>query len=398
MAHAGHRQHFRALDGLRLVGALMVLTTHAGFDSGDALRGPFAGILSRLDSGVALFFVVSGFLLFRPHVMGHLEGRQRPRSGIYFIRRAARILPVLWVAVVAAYLLVRRPDARLGDYVEVATLTHIYLDAPLLSGLTQFWSLATEVAFYLVLPAVANLLCRGPGTRRWATRTIWVLAGITAVGPVWMAAATALGQGQARLWLPGFVGWFAIGMALAVWHAARTTGVFGRGRLDAFSRSPGTVWAMAAAVFVLASTPLGGPLDLSEPSPGQAATKNVLYTLIGLLTVLPTVSAVGPSPEPRIVGLLSTRAGVWLGQISYGVFAYHVIVLALVGRLESLAPFTGSFGLRWILTVLVTVGIAALSFHALERPIMRGVRRRSGARSASPRLTTTTDTASHTSV
>ena len=88
---------FRAVDGLRLVGALAVMMTHVGFDSGDALRGPFAGLLGRLDSGVAIFFAVSGFVLFRPHVMAHLGGRPRPRVGSYFARRAARILPVLWL-------------------------------------------------------------------------------------------------------------------------------------------------------------------------------------------------------------------------------------------------------------------------------------------------------------
>jgi peptidoglycan/LPS O-acetylase OafA/YrhL len=389
------RLHFRAVDGLRFVGALAVMTTHVGFDSGDALRGHFAGLLARLDAGVALFFVVSGFLLFRPHAMAHLEGRRRPRTGTYLIRRAFRILPVLWVAVAAAYLLLRHPQADIGPYLAHAGLVQIYLGTPLTSGLTQFWSLATEVAFYLLLPALARLLCRGQGNRRWAARTVGVLAGMTAVGPVWMAVATALGQSQARLWLPGFVGWFAVGMALAVWHAARTTGVFGRGPLDALARYPGTVWAMAAATFVLASTSLGGPLDLGEPSPGEAATKNALYTLIGLLVVIPTVAAVRPSPEPRAVGLLSTRPGVWLGQISYGVFAYHVIALGLVGRLESLKPFTGSFGLRWGLTLLVTLGVAALSHHVVERPLMREVRRWSTPRSA--RLTTATETASHTS-
>lgn len=391
------RLHFRALDGLRFVGALAVMTTHVGFDSGDALRGPFAGVLARLDAGVALFFVVSGFLLFRPHAMAHLEGRRRPRTGTYYVRRAFRILPVLWVAVVAAYLLLRRPDAGPGSFVAHAGLVQIYLGTPLTPGLTQFWSLATEVAFYLVLPLVANLVCRGVGNRRWATRAIAVLAGLTAVGPAWMATATVLGHSQARLWLPGFVGWFAVGMSLAVWHAARTTGIFRPGRLDALSRSAGTVWAMAAALFVLASTTLAGPLDLSEPTPGQAATKNAIYTLVGLLVVLPTIAAVGPSPEPRAVALLGTPPGVWLGRISYGVFAYHVIVLAMVGRLESLEPFTGAFALRWALTLLITVGVAAVSYHAVERPLMRGLRRRA-PRSADARPRTTTDTASHTIV
>jgi peptidoglycan/LPS O-acetylase OafA/YrhL len=370
-AHAVGR--FRALDGLRLVGALAVLSTHVGFDSGDSLRGPFAGILSRLDSGVALFFVVSGFLLFRPHAMGHLQGRSRPRTTAYLVRRAARILPVLWIAVGAAFLLLR--DGRpAGDYAAHALLAQIYLGTPLTPGLTQLWSLATEVLFYLVLPLLALAACRGPRDGRWLRRLALAAGVLVLAGPAWMAVATVTGHAQARLWLPGFAGWFALGMLLAAWHAARSTGALAPGRLDVVARYPGTVWGLAAAVFLLSTTPLAGPLDLTEPTPGQAALKNLLYALLGLLVVLPTVASVPPAPEPPGVAALGSRLGAWLGEISYGVFAYHVIVLELVGRWLSLPHFGGGFWTRWLLTVAVSVAVAAASHYLVERPVMRRVR------------------------
>jgi peptidoglycan/LPS O-acetylase OafA/YrhL len=392
------RLHFRALDGMRFVGALAVMTTHAAFDSGDALRGPMAGLLARLDAGVALFFVVSGFLLFRPHAMAHLESRRRPRTGTYLVRRAVRILPVLWIAVLAAFVLLRDPAAGVAPYLAHATLTHIYLDVPLLAGLTQFWSLATEVAFYLLLPLAAWALCRGPRNRIWVARSIGILVALVVVGPAWMATATAMGASQARLWLPGFVGWFAVGMMLAVWHSARTLGLLSAGRIDTLAGHPGTVWALAGALFVVSSTQLAGPVGLSEPLPGQAATKNVLYALIALLVVLPTVARVGGAPEPRAVRPLSTRAGVWLGQISYGVFAYHVIVLALLGRVDGLAPFTGGFWVRWFATLLLTLGIASASYVLLERPLMRLVRERRSHRRPGHTASTPRQSASHTRV
>lgn len=390
------RTRFRALDGLRLVGALAVLTTHVGFDSGDSLRGPFAGILSRLDAGVALFFVVSGFLLFRPHAMGHLQQRSRPGTRAYLVRRAARILPVLWIAVAAAFVLLR--DGRpLGDYVAHALLVQIYVGTPLTPGLTQLWSLATEVLFYLVLPLLALAACRGPRDRRWLRRVTLAAGVLVIVGPAWMAVATATGHAQARLWLPGFVGWFAAGMLLAAWHAARSTGVLGPGRLDVVARYPGTVWSLAAVVFLLSTTPLAGPLDLSEPSPGQAAVKNLLYAVLGLLVVLPTVAAVAPATEPRSVAALGGRVGAWLGEISYGVFAYHVIVLALVGRWLSLPSFGGAFWLRWLLTVAISIGVAAASHVLVERPVMRRARTLRAGRSSASTVQHVAATASHTS-
>ena len=84
---------------------------------------------SRLDVGVALFFVVSGFLLFRPHAMGHLQGHRRPRPAAYLVRRVARIVPVLWLVVVAAWLLVRE-DAPAADYLAHAFLVQIYVGTP----------------------------------------------------------------------------------------------------------------------------------------------------------------------------------------------------------------------------------------------------------------------------
>jgi peptidoglycan/LPS O-acetylase OafA/YrhL len=367
---------FHALDGLRFVGAVAVLTTHVGFDSSAALRGPFAGVLSRLDAGVALFFVVSGFLLFRPHAMAHLEGRTRPRPLPYYVRRAARILPPLWIAVAAAALLVPGSSARINDYFAHATLSQIYLGTPLTPGLTQFWSLATEVAFYLVLPGIAYLACRGRRDAEWCKRVLIACALMPVAGAAWMAAATAMGHGDARLWLPGYVGWFAIGIGLAVWHAGRTTETLTAHRFEELARYPGTIWALLVAVYLLSSTALAGPLDLTEPTPGQAATKSLLYSVIGLLAVAPTVMTIPPAREPAALAPLTGRVGVWLGHISYGVFAYHVIVLELLNNVEGFEPFTGRFWARWVITLAGAVLVASLSYRFLERPLMRRVRMR----------------------
>ena len=57
---------FPTLNAVRGIGALMVLTTHAAFNTGQILRGWPGAVLARLDFGVPLFFVLSGFLLSRP--------------------------------------------------------------------------------------------------------------------------------------------------------------------------------------------------------------------------------------------------------------------------------------------------------------------------------------------
>jgi peptidoglycan/LPS O-acetylase OafA/YrhL len=219
-------------------------------------------------------------------------------------------------------------------------------------------------------------MCRGVADLRWVRRVSVGLVLAMLAGPAWMALATASGHAQWRLWLPGFLGWFAVGMLLAVWHSARTVGLVRAGRVDAAAAYPGTVWAAAAAVLAIAGTALAGPYDLSEPTPGQAATKSVLYTAFGLLVILPAVAAVRGSATPPGGRLLRSRPVVWLGLISYGVFGYHVIVLSLVGRIDAFEPFTGAFWGPWVITLVVTIALAALSYYVVELPIMRSARRR----------------------
>lgn len=365
----GHR--FVALDGLRAIGALAILVTHVSFQSGHAVQGHFAGFLARLDSGVALFFVVSGFLLFRPHVAAHLDGRQRPRPRRYLWNRAVRILPVLWLAVAAAWLLLGDGTGLL--YLAHALLVQIYIPDHFVHGLTQMWSLATEVAFYLVLPAAASVLCRGDRAATWVRRTAIGLACLVAVGPVWMATTTALGQSLPRLWLPGFVGWFGAGMLLAVLSVASERGIVDNRFIRLAGRFPGTAWGLAAALYALGTTPLLGPLDLSEPTPAAAAVKNLVYCVVAVLLVMPCVPRL--TDRPSLLRPLSGPLGRRLGDISYGIFAYHVIVLALVDRILGLSPFDGRFMIRFAPTLVITIVIASLSFYLMERPLMRWARR-----------------------
>ena len=371
------RRRFGALDGLRAIGALGVLSTHVGFESGDALRGPFRGLLSRLDAGVAVFFVISGFLLYRPHLVAMVEARRRPATRAYLWHRALRILPALWIATaMAAFLLPHDRRVDLGLYLSHAALIHIYFESHQLAGLSQLWSLATEGAFYLLLPLLAWLLSRlGFADRRDVHRQLMVLAVFGVAGPLWMAVVASSGPPSSGLWLPGYLGWFGAGMSLAVWQVARSQGILPDGVLGRLADNPGTVWAGAAAVFALATSPLAGPYDLTPASAGQAATKNLLYVVLALLIVFPAVAAANESTEPAVVRALGGRVGHFLGDISYGVFAYHVVVLGVVERLTGHVVFTGRFATLFWLTLSVSVVLATLSYHLIERPIMRRGRR-----------------------
>lgn len=92
--------HFAALDGYRALAAVMVVVTHVAYTTGFVLSGGLGHVLARFDFGVPLFFLMSGFLLYRPWVRTAFEGRARPDLRRYAVRRAARILPLYWLVVV----------------------------------------------------------------------------------------------------------------------------------------------------------------------------------------------------------------------------------------------------------------------------------------------------------
>ena len=237
VARSDRARHFPALDAARALGAAAVVATHAAFWTGRSAQGPFAATLSRLDVGVAIFFVLAGFLLARPWLYARRWELPGPLVRGYLWRRALRILPAYWLVTVVALLAVPDNRGTVGPatWLHHLTLTQIYGLGWQRHALTQTWSLATEVAFYLALPALLVLIL-GRG-RRWDTGpTLIVLAGLAVLAPLWHLALPTLGLDPrvAGQWLPGYLGWFAGGIALAVLEVDGT-GTGGR-RLVAVGR------------------------------------------------------------------------------------------------------------------------------------------------------------------
>src|SRR6516225_9138792 len=154
----------RSLTGIRAAAALLVVGTHAAYATGkETQTHGYVGLLySRLEIGVPIFFVLSGFLLFSPWVKAAANGSTPPRVRRYVRRRVRRIMPAYVVIVLLAFLFYQfhsdgpNPGQTWIGLFRYLTLTQIYTANYMLSyqhqGLTQMWSLAVEVAFYAALP------------------------------------------------------------------------------------------------------------------------------------------------------------------------------------------------------------------------------------------------------
>jgi peptidoglycan/LPS O-acetylase OafA/YrhL len=369
---------FAVLDPLRAVGALAVVTTHATFWTGDYLRhGVFGSMLARLDAGVAVFFVLSGFLLSHHYLSRAWNREPSEPTGRYLWKRFLRIYPAYVVAVVMAMVFVEdNSDARFSDWLTVLLMGDIYATDTYRPGLTQMWSLATEVSFYLVLPALM-LLATGRSRRQPSSRRVLaVVGGLVAVNVVWTLGLQqrvhdSVGTGVPGNWLPSYLMWFGAGIALAWAHLLHQNGRGGAltGALVALGRAPGVCWTLALGLLVVVATPLGGPTMLAPPTEAEALTKQVLYAAIGTLLV---ATGAFNDPRSRYTRMMSRPLPRHLGHISYSVFCVHLVVLHFVMWVTPYDIFVGTNGPQVLgLTLLITLPLAEVLYRFVEMPAMR---------------------------
>ena len=345
-----------ALTGVRALAAILVLTTHAAYTTGKYTHGYLGVVYSRMEIGVPIFFVLSGFLLFGPWVRAAAAGTAAPSLSRYARHRVRRIMPAYAVTVLAAYLIYHFRDAgpnpghSFNGLLRNLTLTQIYTDSYLYShlhqGLTQMWSLAVEVAFYLVLPGLAYLLLVMLCRRRWRPGLLLVgLAGLALISPAWMVVVheTDVLPDGAPLWLPGYLAWFIGGMMLTVLAAMGVRSYW-------FIAVP-----LATVCYFIAATPIAGEPTTSPTGLAQAVVKIAFYAVIATLVVAPL--ALGD--RGCYTRLLASRPMVWLGEISYEIFLVHLIVMefAMVEILHW-QVYTGSMPVLFIVTLALTIPVA----------------------------------------
>ena len=145
------RVHFPCLEGLRALAALMVVAHHASSLAGSARTPQLVRIPAEvMDGGVAVFFVLSGFLIYRPIAAAHQSGDVPAPWPGFLWRRLLRLVPAYWLALSFFWAL---GSFDLGaDWWRYYLFLQIYSRTTALGGLVQAWSLSTEVTFYLMIP------------------------------------------------------------------------------------------------------------------------------------------------------------------------------------------------------------------------------------------------------
>lgn len=351
-----------ALEGMRGFAAFGVLVTHVAFQTG-ATGDPIVGrIWGRFDLAVAVFFALSGFLLWRPHAAAARGLAAAPPVGRYWLNRAARILPAYWVLVVLVLAFLPAADGGWKVWTANLALVQVFVPLTLTEGLTQMWSLSVEVAFYLVLPIIALALVRLRGA--YARFRVPVLLGVALVSLVWAFLPVPAPDGiHHDNWLPGYLPWFAAGMLLA--ELAMVGGTW----VHRLAERRVAMAAIAVVAFALSTTWLAGPEGLVRPAPWQYATKIVLGAVMSFALLAPLVLA---GHRHRI---LASPVALAVGRWSYGLFIWHLAVLTIVFPMFGIAPFNGNFWFVLAVTSVLSIAVASASYALVEEPARRAVHR-----------------------
>jgi peptidoglycan/LPS O-acetylase OafA/YrhL len=356
----GQRDFLPAVEGMRACAAIGVVVTHVAFQTGHT-GGVDGRLLGRFDLAVAVFFALSGFLLWRGHAAAARGLRPVPPTGHYLRSRIVRIMPGYLVAVVVILTLL--PDARADLTVWLAnlTLTQIYVPLTLTAGLTQMWSLSVEVSFYLVLPLLALLARRVPVRARIA---VIAVAALASLGWALIPISTPVGV-NALNWPPAFFSWFAAGMLLAELAVSRPAWP------HRLARRRLVMAVVAVAAYLVAASPVAGPEGLTPGTTDQFMVKTAMGAVLAAALLAPLVLDRPDTPH-RILG---SAVMVTLGRWSYGLFVWHLAALAMVFPVIGEFAFTGHMPVVLTLTLLFGFAIAAVSYALVESPCRVALRR-----------------------
>jgi peptidoglycan/LPS O-acetylase OafA/YrhL len=332
---------------MRAIAALAVVVHHVTEAQGPASRLSVADFALHLNAGVAVFFVISGFVLYRPYLVHRHSGGPRIRNRDYLRRRVLRIVPAYWVALT---LLAIYPGLTFtGGAWRYYLFAQVYSPSTVFGGLTPAWTLCGEVTFYAALPLIALAAARYIGRgRHWLRIELFALgACILACWclRIWLdrlSPESAVQHFNVGFTLPGVIDWFAFGMALAALSVA--------GRLPRLR--PEVAWLLAAAVFV-------GCVALPQNDP-------LIHGLLGPFAVLLVLPAITPPTGSPVQRLLAFRPLALAGLISYGIYLWNQPIV-----LDLATHGARSFPLLLVTTVAITLTLATLSYRLVEAPLLR---------------------------
>ena len=374
-----------ALDGLRGLACLAVFGVHFHQHTGWDCRWGYVDLGRFLDNGntgVALFFILSGFLLGLPYWKGRWSSDRRTDVASYGLRRIARIIPAYYLCLTALVVLNRHwaSPQELGDTALHYLFLHNYSSRSFYSISDPFWTLAVQAQFYVLFPFMLWGL-RHLNPQGWGVVGLLGLSIVAAYGAHLglMTWGTADNGGAVSALVTETRSAVATHSVLAHLPHFLLGIVAGRFFIDASLHGGqrrriniNPIWADAVCLVTAVSMVmiLASPLDDRVQLPYGRYNFPVVPLFIAAIIVCAPVATTARC----VLDWFPLRG---LGVISYGVYVYHLPSLNVTAKLMKRSGFDVSA--YWLVFatagLALTILIATISFVAVERPALRALRK-----------------------
>ena len=347
------RTTYRNIQGLRAVAALMVLSSHLFWDIVPMRTHPARLWIGAVGpSGVDIFFVISGFIIYhvtrRSAAQAAIEGRGRAFY-TFAMKRFIRIYPLYWIVFgVAAAMMIWLPPE--SGFMKTPQLELLFLVNSITNYRVQAaWTLTFEVYFYAVAALCLLLFPRRvhAGLLGW-----FAIIAIVSIVTTVFGLDIPLNYVVAPILLE-----FLLGMGVGM--------LIERGEC----RFRSVALGLGVAGLLMGSIPL-------HADGGRAA---LLYLLRLACWGFPAALVVyGTAAFELGKSRVMPAPLQYLGDASFSIYLWHEVVFIGVAAVFERLGWTGSVS-RCLLALgmgLVGLGVGLLSYHVLERPLLRGLGRR----------------------
>jgi len=347
-------ERYPALTGIRAIGAAAVFFVHLPFQLGHVI----------VIDVMALFFVLSGFLIFYLYYEDAAVKAGKLRQ--YFVNRFARIYPVYFLLVTIAILL--RHDFRPLFLFKNYTLTHAFFNNIHDRAIQPSWSITVEECFYLLAPLFMFLI-----------RKINFIAALFC-GALLLAIALFISTLPISLlhtarfvFSVTFFGHFfeffcGIFLALVILKREQKGTVALGGTKYTFAGVAGIIVAMGVLV-----------LSNNMNDPKQAVQFFLINNFI--LPIPVAVLYYGLICEKTFLAkLLSLKWMGLLGRTSYAFYLVHMIMIESVAA-TFILPYFKDLPNLYVITVFVLTQLAAFCIYAFyEQPLNKWIRSKFGTK------------------
>ena len=311
--------------------------------------------------GVDFFFVLSGFVIAWPYIARRQLHLDRYAVVDFYQRRYLRIAPAFYANIVVVVILIHLHWLR-GTRSIAAIAAHLAFlenfNPEWVTSLSDvYWTLPTEIIFYLLFPLLLRLL-NVDRPLRFAAYFI-ALSGAYRFVAAWSTLNGGVSLGWTAGMLPGRLDQFACGVAAAC--------VVAHGRLQPSYLKSGKTLAIVCALTVAGLITISqnyGELDAwFYIGPSIAAILIALLIIVVGLNAQAHTQVTG-APQGRL-----TRLGARLGEVSLGIYLWHRVFLDLAAEIaarNSLGESTRAVLL--FASVPVTIAISLCSWRLIEAP------------------------------